>query len=122
MRFLLVLLLCGCASTMRMVEIDYSVKPPADWPVLEERLTYADKETIQRWCNVPKHLQGRIYNCAVMSFTYGLCMIYLSDNTPESLAHERAHCQGYGHVGDAHSVHRAWDVYKRTKKEGLFAQ
>lgn len=118
---LLAMLLSGCATT-KLADIDYSTKPPADWPHLEERITRADVETVQRWCNMPKAIRGRAFNCAVVSFKYGLCMIYLSTDDPAVLTHERAHCAGYGHVGDAYRAHHSWGLYKRTQTEGLFAQ
>jgi len=116
---LLILLLAGCA---RLVDIDYDTKPPADWPKLEERITYADRETVQRWCNMPKALRNKAFNCAVVSFRYGLCMIYLSERTPEALAHERGHCAGYDHVGDGRKSHAAWERWKRDQKVELLAQ
>ena len=120
MRYWLILALAGCATT-KLVDIDYTVKPPADWPALEERITYADVQTLQRWCNMPKGM--RAYNCAVVSFRYGLCMIYLSDkNDAAALAHERAHCQGYGHVGESNVVHRAWERFKKSPSDALVAQ
>jgi hypothetical protein len=119
MRYLVVLMLCGCT---RLVAIDYNTKPPEDWPQLEERITYADVATVQRWCNMPQAIRDRAFNCAVVSFKHGLCMIYLSSKDPEALAHERAHCAGYGHVGDGDITHRAWVTYKRSQKIELFAQ
>ena len=120
MRYLLLLLLTGCVT--KLVDIDYSVTPPADWPVLEERITRADVETVQRWCNMPKAIRHKAFNCAVVSFTYGLCMIYLSDNDPQTLEHERAHCRGYSHVGEGDKAHRAWERFKRSPKDGLVTQ
>ena len=120
MRYLLILLLTGCATT-KLVDIDYNTQPPADWPQLEERITYADIPTIRRWCNMPKGM--RAYNCAVVSFRYGLCMIYLSDqNDASALAHERAHCQGYSHVGEGRKAHAAWERWNRDQKVELLAQ
>lgn len=116
---LLLLLLTGCATT-KMVDIDYSISPPADWPKLEERITYADQETIKRWCNMPKSVNA--YNCAVVSFQYGLCMIYLSTRDPAALAHERAHCAGYSHVGEPYKTHQAWEAYKKNPRRDLVAQ
>jgi hypothetical protein len=122
MRYLLVLLLTSCAIPRTLVEIDYNTKPPADWPILEERITYADVATVQRWCNMPQAMRDRAFNCAVVSFRYGLCMIYLSSNDPEALRHERAHCAGYSHVGDGGKAHQAWERFKKKPSEGLVAQ
>jgi hypothetical protein len=119
-RCLPVLFLVGCVT--KLVDIDYSTKPPADWPQLEERITKADVETVQRWCNMPQALRGRAFNCAVISFRYGLCMIYLSTDDPEAIKHERAHCAGYNHVGEGGKSHKAWDSFKRDQKLELLPQ
>jgi hypothetical protein len=121
MRYLIVLLLAGCAIPRTMVEIDYNTKPPADWPVLEERITYADVATVQRWCNMPQAMRDRAFNCAVVSFRYGLCMIYLSSNDPEALRHERAHCAGYSHVGER-KAHQAWERFKKKQTDAVVVQ
>jgi hypothetical protein len=57
----------------------------------------------------------------VVSFKYGLCMIYLSSNDQEALRHERAHCAGYSHVGER-TAHQAWERFKKKPTEGLVAQ
>jgi hypothetical protein len=49
-------------------------------------------------------------------------MIYLSSNDPEALRHERAHCAGYGHVGEGGKAHQAWARFKKAPSEGLVAQ
>lgn len=118
---LFVLLLCGCAQ---LVAIDYSTAPPADWPRLDERLTYADLETVQRWCNMPAAVRARgAKGCAVVSFQYDLCMIYLSDRSESLLQHERAHCAGYGHVGSAGEKARvAWERWKANGTVELLTQ
>lgn len=118
--YLIVLLLTGCAT--KLVDIDYSTKPPADWPSLEERITYADVETVQRWCNMPASIRGRAFNCAVISFRHGLCMIYLSSNDPEALRHERAHCAGYNHVGEGGKAHRELERFKKSPSDAVLAQ
>lgn len=118
---LFVLLLAGCATVVREANpIDYDTAPPADWPQLEERLTYADLDTVRRWCNRPK---SALSACATPSFRYGLCMIYLSRNDPVLLKHERAHCAGYGHVGSASEPRVMWERWKADQKgELLFTQ
>lgn len=118
--YLAVFLAGGCSAN-NLVAIDYDYAPPSDWPQLEERLTYSDLETTRRFCNPPKALWTRIVSCAVVSFEYGLCMIYLSDNDDVTLKHERAHCQGYSHVGENGKTHQAWEAWKRTKKGGLMS-
>ena len=113
MRYLLMLALMGCTTT-KLLDIDYSIKPPEDWPDLEERITYADVPTVQRWCNMPAAIRDRAFNCAVVSFRYGLCMIYLSTNDHAALEHERAHCRGYDHVGDTNRSRNAWERWKAS--------
>lgn len=115
MRYLIVLLLAGCAQTARLVDIDYSVRPPADWPALEERIMYGEVEAVQRWCNMGPDIRRRAFNCAVYNFYAGICTIYLSDRTPSTLEHERAHCRGYNHVGDPRLAHEAWAKFKRER-------
>ncbi len=112
---LLVLLSSGCAQ---LVAIDYNIAPPADWPALEERVTYTDLATVHRWCNTPGVYEG----CSVQSFRYGLCMIYLSNKDPELLEHERAHCAGYAHAGDAPRVRAAWETWKAKQAVELLTQ
>lgn len=111
MRYLLILALAGCTTT-KLVDIDYSIKPPEDWPALEERITHGSVEEVQRWCNMPKGM--RAYNCATVNFKYGLCMIYLSSQDPAALEHERAHCRGYDHVGDTNRSRNAWERWKAS--------
>lgn len=115
--YLLVLLAGGCA-TQQLVRIDYGVSPPADWPALDERLTYADTATVRRWCNAPGVYEG----CAVTSFRYSLCMIYLANKDSALLEHERAHCAGYAHVGDAAKVRAAWELWKAKGAGELLTQ
>lgn len=117
----LLVFLAGTASANNLVAIDYGFSQPGDWPQLDERLTYSDLETTRRFCNPPKVIRDRIVSCAVVSFEYGLCMIYLSDKDEKTLEHERAHCRGYSHVGENGKTHQAWDNWKRTNKGGLMS-
>lgn len=123
MRYLVVLLmLAGCTSapTYRITTpIDYRAMPPADWPKLEERISYADVSTVRRWCNRPA---SQIHGCAVVSFRYGLCMIYLSNKEPALIEHERAHCAGYAHAGEASVVRAAWERWKASQQGELLTQ
>jgi hypothetical protein len=114
----LMAMLAGCAA--RTVAIDYSVAPPADWPKLEERITKVNTDTIEKFC--PGAGGGvrplRMNGCAATRFRVGICDIYLFDPTDQgSLEHERAHCRGYGHVGDADAPAKAWATYK--ERNGL---
>jgi hypothetical protein len=113
-------LLAGVAHGQSLVPIDYSYAPPSDWPKLDERITYADLETTRRFCNPPKLIRDRIISCAVMSFEYGLCMIYVRPGDEDALKHERAHCDGFNHVGES-KTQEAWEKWKRTKTGGLSA-
>lgn len=121
MRYLIVLLLAGCATT-KLVDIDYSITPPADWPRLQERLTYGPVADVQRWCRMPAAIRDKAFNCAVVRFDLGLCMIYLSTNDAAALTHEQAHCRGYSHIGDGYKSHRAWEQYKKTRGAGALTQ
>jgi hypothetical protein len=111
----------GLSCAQSLVPIDYSYAPPDDWPKLDERITYADLETTRRFCNAPKVFKERIISCAVMSFEYELCMIYVRPGDEEALKHERAHCAGYNHVGEGGKTQAAWDNWKRNRRGGLTA-
>lgn len=119
--YLLVFLSAPAFAQLRSVPIDYSSAPPEDWPRLEERLTELDDiESVRRFCNVRKTFPNTlIKGCAVVSFEYQLCMIYIVKGDQEGLDHERAHCKGYNHVGDVGKTEKAWESWKRTKSGGL---
>jgi hypothetical protein len=113
MRYLLVLLLAGCA-TGKMVEIDYSYAPPVDWPNLEEKLHYIEAQDFPKFCGrVPfgYHAHG----CSVVRFDYEVCYIYLVQKDDALLEHERAHCRGYDHVGKGGVSHKALERWKSHK-------
>lgn len=112
MRYLVVLFLSGCAQ---LVKIDYSVSPPADWPKLEEKLSYVAAQDLPKFCG-PKPAQGHAEGCSVVHFGYEVCYIYLANKAPELLEHERAHCKGYDHVGQAGRSQQAWERWKSLKK------
>jgi hypothetical protein len=116
-------LLAGVAHGQSLVPIDYSYAPPSDWPKLDERITYLEEnESIQRFCNSKKWgLYNRIKSCAVLSFEYELCMIYVQPNDEDALKHERAHCAGYSHVGEGGKAHEAWERWKGKRTGGLTA-
>lgn len=113
MRYLLLLLLTGCAAHMRYVPIDYSRKPPADWPQLEQRVVYS--KTIQELrdqCGASNEASGKYLACSQLYFDAGLCMIYVGPQTAtDVLEHEREHCRGYDHRGYSRGAD-AWDLYK----------
>ena len=99
----LALLLSGCST------IDYSRQPPADWPVLQERIVHDFSMTQQ--CAGALFPITVSFGCALISFVNGTCTIYLASDAPEVLVHERAHCAGYDHVG-ASSARDAWVAFK----------
>jgi hypothetical protein len=111
--------LAGNAFSQSLVPIDYSYAPPDDWPKLDERITYADLETTRRFCNAPKLFKEKIISCAVMSFEYGLCMIYVRPGDEDALKHERAHCAGFNHVGETGKTAEAWEKWKSKRTGGL---
>jgi len=122
-KLLALLLFSGFAYGQELVPIDYNFTVPSDFPKLDERITYLDQEAIYRFCNVKKSFPGliKIRSCAVLSFEYDLCMIYVQPNDEASLKHERAHCAGYNHVGEASKTVEAWEMWKKTKRGGLTA-
>jgi hypothetical protein len=120
----LAVLLSGLVHGQELVAIDYNYHVPADFPKLDERITYLDQEAIYRFCNVKKNFPSglvKIRSCAVLSFEYDLCMIYVQPNDEASLKHERAHCAGYNHVGEAGKTVEAWEIWKGKRTGGLTA-
>jgi hypothetical protein len=118
--YLSVFLAGNASAQLVSVPIDFSNPPPADWPVLDERLTVLDDiESVRRFCNAKVKFKGvQIKGCAVVSFEYQLCMIYVLKGDDAGLEHERAHCKGYVHVGDGDSAYKALDLWK-SKRVGL---
>lgn len=95
------------------VEIDYSRKPPEDFPKLRQEVVYGSDEQMKRWCTrVPEAFLGKVIGCAKMHFQWNLCMIFLATDNPEHLKHERAHCEGYGHVGVERTPVHEWEEFK----------
>lgn len=117
MRYLIVLLLSGCA-TGKLVAIDYNYPPPKDWPKLEEKVHYIESRDFEKFCGrVPtfRHAHG----CSIVHFGYEVCYIYLTNKDPELLEHEKAHCAGYSHVGQGGRAHQAlerWKAHKASQK------
>lgn len=127
MRYLIVLLLAGCATTQPQwvytpptyIQIDYSRKPPSDWPVLETKVQYGEMADIRRWCSktATEANKDKLVACAIPYFEWGMCMIFLSGRDPAWLDHEEAHCRGYGHVGDRVNYQaQAWEAFKAKRK------
>lgn len=109
-----VLLLAGCATT-RLVAIDYSRPPAADWPILEERVQRIAPSDLGKFCRSSLEVPDKVASCAVMNFQFGVCYIYLTDDDPDALAHERAHCKGYDHVGSS-NLRDGWARIKANRK------
>jgi hypothetical protein len=105
-----------------LVPMDYDTKPPADWPKLDERISYIELEAVPRFCGVPKELVSRVQGCSKIDFYYNLCMIHLGNNSPELLAHEREHCLGFNHRGEGGKSAKAWTEYKATGKGSVYDQ
>ena len=115
--FLVLLLLSGSALAEYAAEIDYSRKPPEDFPKLRQEVVYGSDEQMKRWCSrVPEASQGRVIGCAKMHFQWNLCMVFLATQDHEHLKHESAHCQGYGHVGVSRTPADEWEEYKKSLK------
>jgi hypothetical protein len=110
------------ASSPGLVPMDYQTKPPSDWPKLDERITYIPQESVARFCRVSKDLTDRVQGCTTIDFYYNLCMIHLGNKSPELLAHEREHCQGYDHEGDGGKSIRAWEAFKAKGTGNVYQQ
>src|SRR5688572_4787843 len=102
MRYLIVLLLTGCA----LKPIEYAIAPPADWPMTREEIAYLEPGTVPPMC---AQYANHTNSCAVVNFRTGVCYIYLTSKDPALLEHERAHCRGYDHVGDTNRSRNAWE-------------
>jgi hypothetical protein len=109
----LLVLLGGCAT---YPQIDYSVAPPADWPRLREESIYGTVEEVTEKCKSFSERGGKMAGCAMVYLEQGVCVMYLSSRDPELLAHERAHCRGFAHVGDGDKVHKDFGAWKARKK------
>lgn len=105
---------------MGLVKMDYETKPPADWPRLNERISYIEPEAVGRFCGVPKNMVHRVQGCSHIDFYYRLCMINLSNKSPELLQHEREHCQGFDHQGDGGKSRKAWEEHKASGRGSAY--
>ena len=110
MRYLVLLLLAGCAQRI-LVPIDTMRLPPRDWPELRQFVTRVSPEQARRVC---QRSEGHFLGCAVLDFDKGTCRIYLASDDPAVYQHERFHCAGYDHVGvpKGGGVHGAWEWHK----------
>jgi len=91
---------------------------PADWPALEviERqlsLIEVQKKCFKYLTPVAAALSfGLAVGCAEIDFAARTCTIYIGkgENDPGILEHEREHCAGKDHPGDA-TLRSAWQRY-----------
>jgi hypothetical protein len=99
----LVVLLAGCVSQPRYPEIDYGTPPPIGWPQLREEFFYGSVDEVSSWCaKNPSNAGKRLAGCALIYLDAGVCQVYLSTRDDADLiAHERSHCRGFAHVGEA---------------------
>lgn len=104
---LLSMMATGCAIT----PIDHSRAPPADWPVLAQRVEL--RNGLAEVCRIPGLHFGTNVGCAVIDFERRTCTIYMDARhaSGEVLAHEKAHCRGYDHPGEQ-AVRLGWEAHK----------
>lgn len=110
MRYLFVLLLAGCATSV----IDTSRQPPADWPALAVSIQKSPPQQFDAICG--RGLPGLTHrvSCALVDFSQKRCWIMVRpDDTlsPYWEEHERAHCAGMDHAGES-TMRDAWERYK----------
>lgn len=109
MRHLLILvlsLLAGCT----MIDIQSSL--PADWPILQERVSYGADAIRATGCPFNPVLFST--GCANINFDTGICTIaILSDDEYGALTleHEREHCKGRDHAGST-ALADYWATWK----------
>jgi hypothetical protein len=119
MRALLFVLLWPLTSLAQTyIEIDYNRPPPGDFPKLRMEVVYGDEEQMKRWCSrVPEANQGKVVGCSKLHFQWDLCMVFLSTKNEDHLKHEKAHCEGYGHVGIDRTPVDEWREYRASKNQ-----
>ena len=110
MRYVLILLLTGCAT--KLVDIDYNQPPASDWPALKEVVVYVPE--LDGRCRGLIHSGAQ--GCAVVNFNGKVCVIYLASKDPALLEHERAHCRGYDHAGRVNRANIAWEHWKAERR------
>lgn len=114
MRYLFPLLLTGCAAAF--VPNDYSRRPPADWPTLEQQVVVAKTPAeLRQRCGVSNEASGKYLACSQLFFAGGLCLIHVGlETAADVIEHERDHCRGYDHRG----YRRGADAWERYKAKG----
>lgn len=94
--------------------IDVHRAPPADWPVLEERIEVVGWVELQRLCTLNFMCTGTFW----IRFDLGICTIYvLSLNDRYAIEHERKHCRGYDHPG-SNLLSEGWQKWKSVRDTG----
>lgn len=117
MRYMLIVLLAGCTTTLRHAAMDYNNPPPADWPKLREHIYSIQHADLARYCKTSAENAAKSVSCAVINFAVNTCSIYITEKAlPDSLQHEREHCLGYNHVGDLNRSRNAWERWKATQR------
>ena len=109
-KIVVALVLAHGLSACALKAIDYSIHPQPDWPVKREEIVRLPAGTIPPACTA---YAAGIPSCAVANFRTGVCTIYLTTDDPAVLEHERWHCRGYDHVGEANRSRNAWEDWKR---------
>jgi len=97
---------------------------PADWPALEVTERQVSFIDVQKKCF--KYLTpvaaalslGLTLGCAEIDFAANTCTIYIGrgENDPGILEHEREHCAGKDHPGDA-TLRSAWERYSSALRD-----
>ena len=110
MRALLLLLLAGCSV------INYSTRPE-DFPGLKITVhEYPSIAEVRQACDQAAQKYGQsisafVVACSEWRFDTLSCAVHVPVDSPELLEHERAHCQGYDHVGES-TIADAWKAYR----------
>jgi len=102
-------LVAGCAVTA----IDHESGPPEDWPALAVTVHERAPE-FDTACKVSSHAMP-VLGCTVANFERRTCNIYLRFSADAVLDHERLHCLGYDHAGEA-GLRTAWARYKEREQ------
>ena len=103
-RLIPLLFLFGCATT-----VDLSRPPPIDWPQLTVEVRQVSEDMARKACGNPRMIS--VYGCAVVFFPIRKCIIFLANNSRETLEHEKLHCLGYDHIGES-SMRDGWARHK----------
>lgn len=108
--FLAVIAFCALIAVSGCSSIDYSRKPPEDWPKLEVIVKPMNFFQKQEACGIP--LAATVlfgYFCLEVA-TVDFCTKTCTVSSPTD--HELAHCSGRDHSG-ASTMSDAWSAYKQ---------